>query len=878
MKTNIFYFITFLLFFCRPISSKAQVTITNSHPASSMAQMLAGVGVSVSNAFYNGTCDSSSQSGKFFATSPTLFGLDSGIILTSGQSSLAVGPSAVPSVSLNNAGDADLSILCSPQLSHDACILEFDFVPVGDTIKFKYVFASAEYQTFSCSIADVFGFFISGPGITGTFSNSSTNIALLPNGCYVGVNTVNGQTSNPCGNASGACAPPNNALFFSNLPIGNIATGIAYNGYTLPMYAVAVVNPCATYHLKLAIADASDWILDSGVFLEAGSLSSNNLSLGFNTGFGVVNPFIVEGCDSLVIKVRRNLTGATTAFADTVGIIVGGNATMLPDYTSIPTQVYFTTSIFDTVKTIVVYPILDGITEGVELITIKLLNGCNGSLADSITVQIKDSLSFQFANTNTQICAGQTITTIGAGYSGTIFSWSPSANVLNPSDINTVISPPVGTTTYFITGTYLGCPAETKYFTVIADPLPILGFPASYPICYGKTVQLQAVIPPVAGISYSWSPFNTLSCAFCPFPIAAPLTTTDYIITATSANGCVNKDTIRVKVIPLIVDIISIKDSTCIGDPINLIASVSGAGATWVMNFGDGTSANNLGTNIHNYNPNGIYQVILIAQDTLGCKDTVIKNVFVDAENYGSFTLSDSVICLGDFIAITDSINANISKWIYKMEEGYIVNSLHNPIVNYSKAGSYVITLTTKSPFCVDNVFTRNVIVNDYPAVNLGPDATFCPGLTAQFNLENLSTGSGSYLWSNGSTNNKLSVSEAGKYYVTITANNCSTSDTINIDRDCYINVPNAFTPDDDGLNNYFLPANQLTSGLTSFSMRIFNRFGNEVFYTTRLDSRGWDGKLGGLPQPIGTYVYQITATLKNGERKNMTGNFTLLR
>jgi gliding motility-associated-like protein len=878
MKQNTKYILAILIIICKSFVGYSQVTVTTSHSADAMAQMLAGAGVSISNAFYNGTCDSSTQSGKFFATSPALFGLDSGILLTSGQSSLAVGASAVPSVSLSNAGDADLAILSSPQSSNDACILEFDFVPVGDTVKFKYVFASAEYQTFSCSIADVFGFFISGPGITGPFSNNSTNIALLPNGCYVGVNTVNGQTSNPCGNATGACAPPNNLLFYSNLPIGNTTTGIAYNGYTLPIYAIAVVNPCSTYHLKLAISDPSDFILDSGVFLEAGSLSSNSLSLSFNTGFGVINPFIVEGCDSLVIKIKRNIAGATTVFPDTVGIVIGGNATMISDYTGIPSQVYFSSNIFDTLITIVAYPLLDGITEGVEFITLKLLNGCNGSLADSITIQIKDSLSFQLANTNTQICAGETITTIGEGYPGAIFSWSPIANVLDTTDINTVITPPIGTTTYFITGTYLGCPAETKYFTVIADPLPILGFPPVYTICPGKTVQFQANIPPVPGIGYSWSPFNTLSCAFCPFPFAAPNSTSDYVITATSANGCVNKDTIRLNVIPLIVDIVSIKDSTCIGDPINLIAAVSGAGATWIMNFGDGTFANNSGTNVHNYNPNGVYQVVLIAQDTLGCKDTVIKNVYVDAENFGSFTVSDSIICIGDYIAITDSINTNITKWIYNIDAGYTVNSQHNPVVNYNTPGPYVITLTTKSPFCNDFVFTKNIIVNNYPTVNLGPDASYCPGFTAPFLINNLFGTAGTYLWNNGSTDKNLSVSEAGNYYVTVTENNCSTSDTIFIARDCFINVPNAFTPGDDGLNNFFLPTIELTAGLTSFSMRIFNRWGNEVFYTTNIDSRGWDGKLGGVPQPTGTYIYQITAVLKNGERKNLTGNFTLIR
>jgi len=63
----------------------SQVTITTSHSAQSMAQMLGGPGITITNAHYNGTCDSSAQSGKFFASSPTALGLDSGILLTIGD-------------------------------------------------------------------------------------------------------------------------------------------------------------------------------------------------------------------------------------------------------------------------------------------------------------------------------------------------------------------------------------------------------------------------------------------------------------------------------------------------------------------------------------------------------------------------------------------------------------------------------------------------------------------------------------------------------------------------------------------------------------------------------------------------------------------------
>jgi gliding motility-associated-like protein len=168
--------------------------------------------------------------------------------------------------------------------------------------------------------------------------------------------------------------------------------------------------------------------------------------------------------------------------------------------------------------------------------------------------------------------------------------------------------------------------------------------------------------------------------------------------------------------------------------------------------------------------------------------------------------------------------------------------------------------------------------VSDYPLVNLGNDTSFCTNFNAAFSLKNLANIGGTYLWNDGSVGKNLSVSAAGVYYVTVTNNGCSNADTINIARDCYINIPNVFTPNADGLNNCFFPTNLLTAGLTSFKMRIFNRWGNEVFYTTNLNSKGWDGNYGNKPQPIGTYIYQIDIIMKNGERGSYHGNVTLLR
>jgi gliding motility-associated-like protein len=95
---------------------------------------------------------------------------------------------------------------------------------------------------------------------------------------------------------------------------------------------------------------------------------------------------------------------------------------------------------------------------------------------------------------------------------------------------------------------------------------------------------------------------------------------------------------------------------------------------------------------------------------------------------------------------------------------------------------------------------------------------------------------------------------------------------------DCYIDVPNAFTPDGDNLDDYFFPRQWLSRGVVTFKMSIFNRWGQEIFSTTNINGRGWDGKFNGVDQPMGVFVYIIEAKFKDGTSEKKQGNVTLLR
>lgn len=205
-----------------------------------------------------------SSTGSFSNGNTTNIGLDAGILLTSGSVNVAPGPNNDDDAGVNNGavGDADLGALV-PQATYDAAYLQFDVVPQGNTITFNYVFASEEYEEYFCTqFNDVFAFFVTGGGYT------NENIALVP-----GTNdpvSINNVGPGPCEFPENSGVVDNSSEYNNN----SGGTTIQYDGFTNVFTATIEVEPCVTYRFKLAVADAGDGILDSGVFIEAGSFTS----------------------------------------------------------------------------------------------------------------------------------------------------------------------------------------------------------------------------------------------------------------------------------------------------------------------------------------------------------------------------------------------------------------------------------------------------------------------------------------------------------------------------------------------------------------------------------------------------------------------------
>lgn len=186
------------------------------------------------------------------------------------------------SASVDNNGldaDDDLELISNENNLNDVSYIEFDFKPSDDTLTFNYVFASEEYHgAIDLGFYDVFGIFLSGPGIDGEFSNNAVNIATITDDDLpVNSNTINfGQGGFTCTETPNDCV--NCEYLVDNTQKSDSAFfAMAYDGYTIPMNATYAVEPGEWYHIKIAIADALSDGFDSGIFLSEGTLVSDSL-------------------------------------------------------------------------------------------------------------------------------------------------------------------------------------------------------------------------------------------------------------------------------------------------------------------------------------------------------------------------------------------------------------------------------------------------------------------------------------------------------------------------------------------------------------------------------------------------------------------------
>ncbi|WP_118951575.1 T9SS type B sorting domain-containing protein [Taibaiella helva] len=319
----------------------------------------------------------------------------------------------------------------------------------------------------------------------------------------------------------------------------------------------------------------------------------------------------------------------------------------------------------------------------------------------------------------------------------------------------------------------------------------------------------------------------------------------------------------------------------CMGQNISFANTSSGDMRSWSWQFGDGLDAA-VKDPTHTYPNHGVYSVQLIAGTDYPCFDTAFATVIVDSLLSGSFITSRDSACTGEAILFTPMIDSTALNLSWQFGEDRMFTGNEAVQHAFEQDGRQQVAVTFHFRACPDHSFTRQVSIYPLPKVDLGPDSTLCLDGNPLYLQPLGPTPGGPYQsrWNTGDTSASLKVVHPGRYSLTLSLPplGCSTTESVVINKDCYIDIPNAFTPNGDGVNDYFFPRQLLSRRVTRFSMQLFNRWGQVVFETQNIHGRGWDGRFNDKDQPQGVYIYQVEAEIDGRRQERYQGNVTLIR
>jgi len=618
------------LFTLSGMSAYSQLMVTNAPPFNTpqylVQNVLIGAGIAATNVQYTGAPIALG----FFNGVNTNIGLDSGVIITCGTIQNAIGPNLIGSATGNNGLPGyPLLSLYSGVPTFDASVLQFDFVPTSDTLRFRYVFGSEEYPEYvGGGVNDAFGFFISGPNPLGG-NYVDQNLAITPGSTTpVTINTVNCQgfssfylCNDPNNNPVTQCSP------VYNCPTNAAQTTIQYDGFTVVLTAEAYVVCGQLYTIKLAIADGGDHILDSGVFLEAGSFSSPTLTINTVATFtyGPTDTALVEGCGLAYLEFIRNGNLQDTL---EVTYTLSGTATNGVDYGPLPTSITLLPD--STVFQLFIGSIYDNIPEGVEtliLTTDSIFTNCVTYPPVSITLTIVDQPILELADIpdTALLCPGDSIT-IQPQPTGAMGYYRYFWNDLSTDSIRTFS--PLVTTTYIVAVTdTCGDQIQADTFQIVVPIFQPLDFSISDAlVCLGDEVVYDPVITGGSGnYTIVWSTGDVVPDVSytMPYDTLIYLTVTD-----DCGNVVVDSSFIQVSGLPT-ADYVYLN----VANQAITFQNLSTGATSYFWDFGNGDFSNDQSPT-YTYTTAGTYGVELISVNNDGCADTIVKTVEVYSNFY----------------------------------------------------------------------------------------------------------------------------------------------------------------------------------------------------------------------------------------------------
>jgi gliding motility-associated-like protein len=636
MKTNLILAFAFVLSYQ---SSFGQMVFTNTQNPSQLVQnVLLGTGITVSNITVNGTAANAlSVTNKigYFEDGSSTFPISRGVVLGTGNINSLAGISSVfVSSTVGGGSDPDLATISGVTIN-DANVLEFDFVAIGDSMNFKYIFGSEEYPEYvGGTVNDAFGFFLSGPGITGTYTNSAVNLAIIPGTTTaVSINTVNQNI---------------NTAYYTSNAANFYGTSSVLDGFTVLLVAASNLQCGGSYHIKMAIGDGGDSAFDSAVFLEAESFSSNVVTIdaqgSLNTG-SFTDTILAEGCISTeLLFIRPEIYTDST---QTFNVTLSGTATAA-DFTSLPGSVFFPIGVDTVAYTLT--PIADGITEPMEWLQIKgySVTVCGDTIYDSLTVYVVDHYDFSYSVPDSvlAVCVPDTPLVAVTGINGSVgpYStlWSFGDTTASTYLPNNGLQP--DTITYSVTVTDVCGWQVFDSVVLVVDSIPPAfsvspGYSSIY-TCVDNDLLFTAVLtsPTIGPYTFTWSN-GTISDTSTLLDNNVTADTILYTVSMLDGCGTVITDTVTITTEYDVPDFY-------ISPTGPLYASCPNSLMTASLNITPGSAPN--------YGP---YQIIWSNGVTLSANQSLANNGvngdqqwhYVTTTNYCGMTTVDSILIINQF-------------------------------------------------------------------------------------------------------------------------------------------------------------------------------------------------------------------------------------
>ena len=919
-KIFLFYF---LILFSLHISF-AQITTTNTAPYNTEEYLVNDVLLGADLLTSNYTSVGFAEGIGYFDGSNSNIGFDEGVILSSGGIDMVTGGFGGGS---GLSGEPDLELALN-QINlfwdvNNVTVLEFDFVAESEVVSFNYVFGSSEYAGYTCTqFNDIFGFFLSGPGINGIYSNNAVNLALVPDpdnpgeftNTPVAVNTLNSGSPTGGGNVA-TCddIDPNwesyNVFWYDNEYFGTWegvneppepeGTVSGISGFTVPLQATYEGLTCGeTYHIKLAIADASDFALNSVVFIEANSFISPSVSVDAvpNFDFAGAEGGVLEGCGTVSLEFIRS---GDLESELPISLSYSGTSTYGVDYENLPNEILLPPN-----QEVYLFPFdvfYDAIADDQETLIITITglpDACGDVEVQVIEMTIFDQpeIIIDPGDCEEINCFGDVAIlepeSIDGGMGPPYFyEWQDATgNIISSSE--TVTVNPEGDSLYTLTvtdqcGDQQAGPIE--FCVNVAQYAPINIEIPNYLACDNETLTIEPSISGGSGdFSYSWSngPNSESNTITFDLDNGESQTFSLQITDNCTSQSMLGETQVNVQN-PLPPDIFTQSNPpTCIG--FEGLVSVNPVGESDYTVEWDNVQPTDLVNGnemiVFPQNFSSTYTGVII--DNCNLQETPFQIPLEIVQYSGpSFVVEDGEGCEGELLELNindlfTDVPQSFQDFTFDWSNGE--TSTETFIYVQNQTEEYSVTITDLCGNSNTETFTVSPSIPPPPYFyyeEIEENLIQFDQFTEEI-YEN-------YTWDFGDDSPYSNDYEPihtfpgpGEYFVTLTVEDsfgCLSDATIivHIYPTLYVYPPTIFTPNNDGHNDRFKVS---VVGSDEYELIIFDRWGKEVFRTIDPDE-GWDGNyLNGNPAEQAVYTYKVIVHNGDTGQKIQSGKVTLAK